>query len=176
MSKHTRAPRTPRSLVTAAGAAPAHLTSAALGRGPMRTVNLPGDAPLAPATAPAPELAPEAPRRRAPRRSGTGHPEQIPQCACQWGPTTYCLHGEHTRCHQPDSPSAETYLTYADDTLVWAPGLAVHQKAEDQGCVFVWLADRTCRWRCSCPCHTETAQAAPVRQMADGWEQPGLPL
>ncbi|GAA1455674.1 hypothetical protein GCM10009602_70580 [Nocardiopsis tropica] len=53
-------------------------------------VHLPGDTPPKVRPRPAAEAPDPAPSpRRASRRSGTGHPEQHPVCACQWGPTTH---------------------------------------------------------------------------------------
>lgn len=118
---------------------------------PVVDVPLPGDRPPpAPATkAPAPaRVAP----RRAPRRTGTGHPNQIPVCACQLGPTTHCHHGNHQACQGPAHTvtTCETHLTYADSTCVMDGGDPVE----------VWLADRTCQWTCACTCHTTTAAHA----------------
>lgn len=115
----------------------------------IRDVYLPGDAPPPPPAAP--ESGPPAPQRpRARGRSGAGHPGQIPACACQWGPTAHCHHGGHGRCQAHEVVTCETYLTYADGTVVL-----------DSGPVEVWLADRTCRWVCSCTCHTtQPVQAA----------------
>lgn len=78
-------------------------------------------------------------------------PGSLTACPCQWGPSSYCLHGRHGRCRS-DAPSTypETWITDADGR-VW--GLA-HQQVQ------VWLADRVCRWVCPCGCHT--APAAPV--------------
>lgn len=103
-------------------------------------------------------------------------------CPCESGPSWHCRHGAHGSCRSTTpSRSAETSITTREGRVTVFPGPYVHptptatgpQRTADAQ---VWLADRVCRWVCSCPCHTETAQAAPVRQMADGWEQPGLPL
>jgi len=108
--------------------------------------------------------------RRAHNRSGISHPDQVPVCACQWGPTTHCLHGDHGRCSAHTVLTCETHLTYADGTCVLDRG----------GPVEVWLAGRACTWVCACSCHTEhtdpSAAPAPVLTMAGGWEQPGLPI
>ncbi|WP_017585499.1 DUF6248 family natural product biosynthesis protein [Nocardiopsis ganjiahuensis] len=85
--------------------------------------------------------------RRASRRTGTSHPDQPPACACQWGPTGHCHHGDHDRCQAQQVTVSETYLTHADGTVVLDPAP-----------VEVWLANRTCRWVCSCTCHTQPAQ------------------
>lgn len=97
--------------------------------------------------------------RPASRRSGTSHPHQIPVCACQWGPTAHCHHGDHDRCHGPahEVEDSETHLTYADDTCVMSGGRPIP----------VWLADRTCRWTCACDCHTAApAVTAELTQFA----------
>jgi len=101
----------------------------------VRDAHLPGDAPPRP--------------RRAPGRYGTGHPAQLPVCACQWGPSGHCLHGDHARCRAAEvaGPRPETHLTYAGGPCVLDVGAPVS----------VWLADRTCRWTCTCEHHTAAA-------------------
>lgn len=110
---------------------------------PVRDVYLPGDTPPRPRPTPPPSAAPPRPRRAS--RSGTSHPDQLTVCACQWGPTAHCLHGDHDRCRADEvaGPAPETYLTYADGSCVLAPAP-----------VEVWLAGRPCWWMCSCTCHT----------------------
>lgn len=66
----------------------------------------------------------------------------IPTCACHWGMTQHCLNGNHDRCHRAtpqDFPA--TYITDANGCVPL-----------DTTTAQVWLADRTCAWRCPCSC------------------------
>ena len=91
----------------------------------------------------------------------------IESCPCQYGPSTSCLHGNCRHCGAAEPVAMpETYVT--DKT-----GLAALVSGFRGGHPAVWLADRVCRWRCSCPCHAPTP-ARTVRYEAVAL--PGLEL
>jgi hypothetical protein len=116
----------------------------------VRDVYLPGDAPQ---SAPAVEPAPARPLGRSHGRTGTGHPDQLTVCPCQWGATAHCLHGRHHACHAgTPTEHAETHLTYANGTCVLDQGHPIE----------VWPAGRACAWLCPCECHAQdTADPEP---------------
>jgi hypothetical protein len=85
----------------------------------------------------------------------------IESCPCQYGPSSWCLHGSCHRCRTSE-PAAmpETYITDR-------AGLVPLSAEFRGGHPAVWLADRVCQWRCSCDCHAvPVAAARPVRYEA----------
>lgn len=98
------------------------------------------------------------PAMRKEHREVPGHTDT---CACQWGPTSHCLHGRHDRCHRATSqrvwatvicgPDGVHPLSFAEpyehETDTFATGRRPTTLA------LVWHADRVCRWACSCTCH-----------------------
>lgn len=80
------------------------------------------------------------------RRIYQHNPVAAHTCACQWGATSACRNGIHEQCRPGALPIAETCLTFANDQVAQLPGAG---GIEAQ----VWLADRTCAWRCCCRCH-----------------------
>lgn len=65
-------------------------------------------------------------------------------CACQYGPSSDCHHGDHHRCRHGSEPVVMpyAYITRADGTVPL-----------DVDTAQVWLASHTCAWRCRCDCH-----------------------
>jgi hypothetical protein len=79
----------------------------------------------------------------------------IDVCPCAYGPSTWCLHGSCAECTQPEAVAfPETHVTDKAGRVLHAAGFRESHP-------MVWLADRVCRWRCSCDCHA-TASAAPM--------------
>lgn len=88
-------------------------------------------------------------------------------CACQYMPTTYCTTGQHDRCHRatPSPPSWEALICdktgiypvyHAEPNRYPTPSLTGPKR---ERVAQVWLADRMCRWRCGCSCHSAPARA-----------------
>ena len=88
-------------------------------------------------------------------------------CACQFGPSAHCRHDRHGQCGRatpladvetficgPDGETVLTFLEPFEHPTDTATGPYRTYTAQ------VWLADRVCRWVCSCDCHT--AAAVPV--------------
>lgn len=83
-----------------------------------------------------------------------------PVCACQYGPSGYCLRDAHERCGRgtplrayealvcgPDGVSPLAFgEPYAHETDTSATG------PRHTTVAMVWLADRVCRWICPCTC------------------------
>jgi hypothetical protein len=92
-----------------------------------------------------------------PRIIATSGPLHL--CACQLGQSTWCHNDKHSKCAHLTNPrwydrgTFETLLQRADGSGVTWPGFVQ---------VDVWLADRTCVWRCSCGCHAPASVPAPV--------------
>jgi hypothetical protein len=111
-------------------------------------------------------------------------PGHVHACACQWGPTQHCKTSNHTACrHNTLAPHQvqETYVCGSDgDTVLsfterftYPTGSAVGPKRS--AAAMVWLADRACRWRCPCGCHTTTG-VAPVPPPAAPEPQTDTPV
>lgn len=97
------------------------------------------------------------------RKAFADTPGAYQHCACQAGPSGHCNADRHTKCwHADNEPqrSPEAYVCGTDGTsvLMFAEpfthptGSATGAKRTSHA--QVWLADRACRWRCPCDCHT----------------------
>lgn len=89
-------------------------------------------------------------------------------CPCQYGPSTWCLHGVCHRCEPADAvPFPETCITdKAGLVRSFAVSPYTHPTVSAAGSsrsvyAMVWLADRVCRWACPHDCHQ--APSAPLR-------------
>jgi hypothetical protein len=102
------------------------------------------------------------------RRDTTGRDA----CACQYGPTGHCQAGHCEKCPRGvPLPSWETVICGRDGVSPCAfPEPFEHKTGTSatgpryEFLAMVWLADRACRWVCSCPhgCHArETAPPPP---------------
>lgn len=102
------------------------------------------------------------------RKAYESTPGYVRFCACQWGPTGHCKADNHTACqHTAAEPhrSPEAYVCASDgagvlsfaEPYVHTTGSATGPKREQAA--MVWLADRACRWRCPCDCHTRSPAA-----------------
>lgn len=84
---------------------------------------------------------------------------EVLACACQWGTTDECRTGRCGQCPRRDGGRAfpEDHIARLDGYLArWPVSPFVH--ATDwptslERSAPVWLADRTCVWRCGCECH-----------------------
>lgn len=101
------------------------------------------------------------------------------KCACQRGTTWYCANGKCGRCHRakPGPPDWEDVicdktgnrpLYFATPYQHPTPSITGDRR---ERVAQVWLADRTCRWVCSCPHH-----AQPGRLTYEAAVLPGLEL
>jgi hypothetical protein len=94
--------------------------------------------------------------------------DEVLMCACQWGTTDECRAGRCGRCPRRDGGRAfaEDYISRADGYLArWSVSPFVHavdRPTSMERAAPVWLADRTCVWRCGCHCHRNAAPA--IRQ------------
>ena len=99
-----------------------------------------------------------------------------PECACQYGPSTWCVQGDCRRCQAADDlPFPETYIANKRAQVLtfpvpYAPPCRSATGQQISREAAVWLADRVCRWRCSCPCHSGAKPAT----TATGTVQPTL--
>ena len=94
----------------------------------------------------------------------------LASCACQWSMPMHCSRlDRHGRCARGTPlPVAEGHVLrpggeYAAEFA--APYAHPHESATGRHpshVAMVWLADRVCRWVCSCGCHT--APAEPVQE------------
>jgi hypothetical protein len=82
-------------------------------------------------------------------------------CACQYGTTPPCQKGRHDRCGRAEPlRSTETSICRKNFTVTNLP--EPYQNPSDVSTTGpgrtriaqVWLADRVCRWQCTCDCHT----------------------
>lgn len=105
------------------------------------------------------------------RKTHSEVPDAASTCWCQAGPSGHCKADRHGKCWHNGNPpfaSPETYVCGRDGTSVLAFAERFeHATTSATGpkraqAAMVWLADRACRWRCPCGCHTpSTATAAP---------------
>ncbi|MFD8533857.1 DUF6248 family natural product biosynthesis protein [Streptosporangium canum] len=112
-------------------------------------------------------------------------------CACQSGPTWHCSNDMHGQCNRA------TPLTAWEDLICDRTGIYPVHHAEPhhhptpsitgprrERLAMVYLADRICRWICSCGCHTGVRPVpvpAPETVSRTSWtyeavELPGLTL
>jgi hypothetical protein len=87
-------------------------------------------------------------------------PAQYEQCACQIT-SNACLYGEHSCCGHD---YWQEFPRTAPETVIgrgWGPfpakGVFPMRATGD-----VYLADRTCRTYCNCPCHEPPREFTPV--------------
>lgn len=89
-------------------------------------------------------------------------------CACQDDRVTgwACASDQHDRCDYGEHPDFETAIWRLGTVLPASlPEPMRHQPRTPFGSrtmAMVWLADRTCRRVCSCPCHTVPAVPEPL--------------
>lgn len=104
------------------------------------------------------------------RAQYTASPGHVTRCACQYGPSGWCAAGRCANCQRPD-PALIAWETVICDrtgvTPMHLPGPYEHPTPGLNGprrerLAMVWLADRTCRWRCPCSCHTTKPAYEPV--------------
>jgi hypothetical protein len=99
------------------------------------------------------------------RREYAGDLTYVTTCACQHGPTGFCLQGSHRRCNRDTAlPRWEALIcdragiypvSFSEEFQHETPGLIPHRER----LAMVWLADRICRWRCPCDCHAAPRRA-----------------
>ena len=89
-------------------------------------------------------------------------PDVMLLCGCQHGPSRWCQDGQHGGCHREcPHASAEAWVwtrrghvaQFAEPyqhPYPWKPG---RRPKQPDAWAQLWLADRVCRWVCSCPCH-----------------------
>lgn len=85
-------------------------------------------------------------------------------CACQWGRSIHCGRGRHGKC-AVGTPLRDyaALIVFDGGRPAFFPEPYTHKTdASATGPKFtqlaqVWLADRVCRWVCSCGCHTAPA-------------------
>lgn len=70
-------------------------------------------------------------------------------CACQYGPSGWCINGVCHRCTGGTTMHPETSVTDRRGRVLYLDGKYA----------LVWLADRICRWQCPHDCHTAAAPA-----------------
>lgn len=81
-------------------------------------------------------------------------------CACEFGLTSWCQHGQCDRCHRAEplgGPAGYVCGKTGQDPLSF-PEPYTHPTASATGAhpasvVMFWLADRVCAWRCPHECH-----------------------
>lgn len=89
-------------------------------------------------------------------------------CQCQWGLSGTCKAGQHDKCaHRRLTypPGDETTVTDMQFHVLAFPNRYRHPTPSVTGAhrmatAAVWLADRRCRWRCPCPCHSPSGDVA----------------
>lgn len=102
------------------------------------------------------------------RKTYRDTPGYFAGCACEYGLTSWCQHGQCDRCHRATpqrsaetvicGPGGETPLHFSEpyehitDIYATRPLHTSH--------ALVWLADRVCRWVCPCDCHSGAGQGA----------------
>lgn len=100
-------------------------------------------------------------------------PDADTTCPCQWGPTSHCQRGAHDQCHRATPLRSYASMICGPDGVTPAafPGPYEHEVdtfatgPQPTSYALVWLADRVCRWACSCPCHTAPAAATTPVQL-----------
>lgn len=74
------------------------------------------------------------------------------RCGCDGGLTGHCEAGRHGKCSAGEArATVEGWITTSSCTVIDPVGGQV------------WLADRTCRYRCPCVCHDGEVPPAPAR-------------
>ena len=94
-------------------------------------------------------------------------------CGCQIGTSGPCKDGHHRLCHQEcPHPDAEAWVWTRRGHVAQFPEPYEHpfpwkgdRVWEPNAWARLWLADRVCRWVCSCSCHVPEP-ARPVRYEA----------
>lgn len=81
-------------------------------------------------------------------------------CACQYGVTSWCQHGQCGRCHRGaplpgpagyvGGPGGQAVMVFAEPYEHPTPSATGSHKTS---MAMFWLADRVCRWVCPCTCH-----------------------
>lgn len=92
-------------------------------------------------------------------------------CPCQWGATSDCQAGRHDRCHRATPLRAYASMICGPDGVTSTAFLEPYEHEVDTSAAgpqptsyaLVWLADRVCRWACSCPCHTVPQPVQPTQ-------------
>ncbi|MFC1420071.1 DUF6248 family natural product biosynthesis protein [Streptacidiphilus cavernicola] len=91
------------------------------------------------------------------------------RCACQQGKSWDCMRTAHSSCAGEYPPQNESVI--AADVVPHRHARLPEPYEHDAGglraghadLAFVWLADRRCRHRCTCPCHTDPEFLHPLR-------------
>lgn len=90
-------------------------------------------------------------------------------CACQTGPSDWCITDRHTWRRPKPRPDYETLILDRQGLFpAWLPGPFHHpapypcntDEHRQNPLARVWLADRLCRRLCPCVCHTSTRPPA----------------
>jgi hypothetical protein len=95
------------------------------------------------------------------RRTYLTTPGVYTRCACEGAQTGHCSQGRHRACGRSTPLRAvETYICTPDGLVTNLPKLFRHATDTSAtgpsrtSAAQVWLADRVCRWTCTCTCHT----------------------
>jgi hypothetical protein len=90
------------------------------------------------------------------------HPGYYERCLCQVGASWFCSNDRHGSCHraEPGPPTNETWVLDVRGNPMFFREHHAHPTETITGRRYlrdahVWLADRACRWTCSCACHAK---------------------
>ncbi|MFI6485220.1 DUF6248 family natural product biosynthesis protein [Nonomuraea sp. NPDC050663] len=95
------------------------------------------------------------------RRCWKDTPAYYSSCSCQYGECVSCRDGKHRHCSRGYAlRRTETMITDRRGRALYLPDYYTHPSNVSAtgpartNVAQVWLADRTCRWLCPCPCRS----------------------
>ena len=101
------------------------------------------------------------------RKTHRDVPGLLGTCPCQWGPTSWCQHGDCDRCRRGvPLPSPAGYVCGRDGETPLALAQPYEHRApsatgrHQTSLALFWYADRICAWRCPHECHNGIGQGA----------------